>query len=99
MSELKKKRKKVKDFETPYSVSNMLKDKGTSVTKLSMLVMGLANILNGQIVKGLMFLAMEVGFIAFMIMKGFGFLGDLIFSVRLILETTMTTLFPKTPRT
>ena len=78
MSELKKKKKKVKDFETPYSVSNMLKDKGTSVTKLSMLVMGLANIMNGQILKGLMFLAMEIGFIAFMIMKGFGFLGDLI---------------------
>ena len=72
MSELKKKRKKVKDFETPYTVLNMLKDKGV-VTKLSMLVMGLANIVYGQIIKGLMFLAMEVGFIVFMVKKGLNF--------------------------
>lgn len=77
MSELKKKRKKVKDFETPYTVLNMLKDKGV-VTKLSMLVMGLANIVYGQIIKGLMFLAMEVGFIVFMVKKGFEFLVDLV---------------------
>lgn len=77
MNELKKKKKKVKEFETPYTVLNMLKDKGV-VTKLSMLVMGLANIVYGQIVKGLMFLAMEVAFVAFMVLKGWGFLVDLI---------------------
>lgn len=44
--------------------------KGDWATKLSYVVMGFSNIVRGQIIKGLLFLAVEVGFIFFMI--GFG---------------------------
>ena len=39
---------------------------GGPVVWLSCLIMGLGNILNGQIIKGLLFLAIEIGFIAFL---------------------------------
>jgi len=44
--------------------------KGDWATKLSYVIMGFGNIMKGQIIKGLIFLAAEVAFIAFMI--GFG---------------------------
>ena len=40
-------------------------------TKLSMLIMGLGNILHKQALKGLLFLAAEVAYLAFMITNGF----------------------------
>lgn len=49
----------------PSSLVAALKNGGPMVW-LSCLVMGLANILNGQIIKGLIFLAIEVGVIAFL---------------------------------
>ena len=50
----------------PYSLPAALKN-GGFVTWLSCLVMGLGNLLSGQYIKGLLFLAMEMGFIAFLL--------------------------------
>lgn len=62
-------RKKAADA---YSLSAALKN-GGPVVWLSCLVMGLANILNGQLVKGLIFLAIEIGVIAFLAVPNGGF--------------------------
>ena len=55
----------------PTSLSAALKN-GGPVVWLSCLIMGLANILNGQIIKGLIFLAVEIGVIAFLTVQGGG---------------------------
>ena len=55
-----------------YSLSAALKNGGPMVW-LSCLVLGLANILNGQIVKGLIFLAIEAGFVVYMTAQSGGF--------------------------
>lgn len=60
---------KVKEFATPYTLGNAVK-KGDLATKLSMLFMGAGNIARGQIVKGLLFLAIEISYILFMIQNG-----------------------------
>ena len=44
--------------------------KGDIFSKLSYVVFGLANIKNGQVIKGLIFLALEIVYIAFMLMTG-----------------------------
>ena len=64
------KKKKAKEFQTPYTVAGALV-KGNAITKLSMLIMGLGNIAHKQIVKGLMFLAIEVAYLYYMISYGF----------------------------
>ena len=64
-----KKPKKVSDFATPYTVTNAI-TKGGVFTKLSMLVMGLGNIAHKQVIKGLLFLAIEVAYILFMVKYG-----------------------------
>lgn len=64
-----KKLKKGKEFASPYTVTNAVV-KGGIFTKLSMLVMGLGNIAHKQIGKGLLFLAIEVAYIWFMITSG-----------------------------
>ena len=51
---------------------------GDSMTKASFFVMGLSNIVRKQIVKGLLFLGAELGFLIFMITAGFAYLGQLI---------------------
>lgn len=43
---------------------------GDILTKLSFVVMGLSNLLRGQIVKGLIYLFLEIGFIYFMLSEG-----------------------------
>lgn len=63
------KKKKVKDFVTEYTVKNAL-TKGNVFTKLSALVMGLGNINNAQIVKGLLFLLGEIAYIVYMALFG-----------------------------
>lgn len=74
-------KKHVNEFPSPYTVKNAVKE-GSIVTKLSMLILGLGNIANKQIIKGLIYLALEVSFIAFMVMSGahnismLGSLGD-----------------------
>ena len=62
--------KKEKEFFEPYTCMKAIKE-GSGETKLSMLVMGLGNIVHGQAVKGLLFLAAEIAYIVFMITTGF----------------------------
>ncbi len=62
-------KKKINEFPTPYTCRNAI-SKGGMETKLSMVLMGVGNIVHGQIVKGLIFLAAEVAYIAFMIAAG-----------------------------
>ena len=52
--------------------------RGDIFTKLSYVIMGCGNVAHGQIVKGLMFLAIEVGYIVFMMFFGVPYLGRLI---------------------
>ena len=56
----------------PFSLSAALKN-GGPVIWLSCLIMGLGNLLSGQIIMGLLFLAIEVGVIAFLAMPSGGF--------------------------
>ena len=59
-------KKRAKEFETPYPVTKAI-TKGDAVTKLSMFVMGLGNLAHKQIVKGILFLAVESAYLLFMI--------------------------------
>ena len=68
--------KKKSDFATPYTVSNALTKGGVAV-KLSALIMGLGNIAHKQIIKGLIFLAIEIGYIMFMANAGAYYLSML----------------------
>ncbi len=61
--------KKEKEFFEPYTCRNAIRE-GSGATKLSMLVMGFGNIIRGQIVKGLLYLAAEIAYIIFMITTG-----------------------------
>ena len=70
-------KKRAKEFETPYPVTKAI-TKGDAVTKLSMLVMGLGNLAHKQIVKGILFLAVEIAYILFMIEGGINNLYHLI---------------------
>ena len=63
-------KKRVNYFETPYTFRNAMKE-GSNDVKISMAVMGFANIKNKQIVKGLIFLAIEIAYLYFMIANGF----------------------------
>ena len=69
--ELKRRRKLGAEYvaPSPYTFKAAL-EKGDIFTKLSALVFGLGNIVHKQYVKGLLFLAGEVGFILFMIFSG-----------------------------
>lgn len=66
----KKEQKDIKIvFENPYTVTNAI-TKGGVMTKLSMLLMGAGNIAHKQFVKGILFLALEIAYIVFMIKSG-----------------------------
>ena len=49
------------------SISHVFK-KGNTITKLSFLVFGLGNIMNKQIVRGLIFLVLEILYFVYMIL-------------------------------
>ena len=49
--------------------------KGNAITRLSAIILGLGNLAGKQIIKGILYLAIEVSFICFMIFKGIN-LGD-----------------------
>ena len=66
-----KRKKRGKEFDNPYSVAKAV-TKGNALTKLSMVVLGLGNIAHHQIIKGLGMLAIEIAFIAFMVLEGAG---------------------------
>ena len=46
------------------------------ISKLSFLIFGLGNLINKQIIRGLILLAIEVGYIAYMVVFGAAALGD-----------------------
>lgn len=75
-AEKKGRKKRVKYFATPYTVTNAVKEGGVA-TKLSMLIMGFGNVAHKQIIKGLLFLALEVAYFFFMIKNGFNCLAML----------------------
>lgn len=62
--------KRVNQFPTPYTVTAAVTN-GAIETKLSMLVMGLGNIIHKQAIKGFLFLVVEVAYLAFMFANGF----------------------------
>ena len=62
-------KKKAKEFDEPYKVSKAI-TKGNAATKLSMIIMGFGNIAHKQVIKGLLFLAMEAAYIWFMVTSG-----------------------------
>lgn len=64
-----KKEKKGKMFESPYTLREALR-KGDIATKLSFLICGAGNIIYRQFVKGLLFLAVEIAYILFMVKSG-----------------------------
>ena len=66
---MKKAGKRKSEFVNPYTVTGAV-TKGNAITKLSLLIMGLGNLVHKQIGKGLMFLLIEIGYIAFMIESG-----------------------------
>lgn len=51
---------------------------GNAITKLSFLVFGLGNLLNGQIIRGLLLLAIEIGYVAYMALFGVSALGKFV---------------------
>ena len=69
-------KKKVNNFPTPYTCTRAIREGGME-TKLSMVLMGFGNIMHGQIIKGLIYLAVEVAYIVFMAVNGAGFLSML----------------------
>ena len=69
-------KKRVNDFPTPWTFTKAVKE-GAVETKLSMLLMGFGNIVHGQVIKGLIYLAVEVAYIVFMAVNGVHFLGML----------------------
>ena len=62
-------KKRVNEFPTPYTCTKAIREGGLE-TKLSMVLMGLGNMVHGQIVKGLLYLAVEVAYIVFMAVNG-----------------------------
>lgn len=62
-------KKRVNEFPTPYTATAAI-SKGAVETKLSILVMGLGNIVHKQVVKGLLYLAVEVIYFVFMAVSG-----------------------------
>lgn len=69
MRKSQKSKKTAGEFESVYTVANAVK-RGSAVTRLSMLIMGLGNIAHRQIGKGLLFLLGEVIYIAYMALAG-----------------------------
>lgn len=64
------KKKRGKDFATPYTLGAAVK-KGDFATKLSFVICGAGNIIYRQFIKGFLFLAIEIAYIWFMIKSGF----------------------------
>ena len=69
-------KKRVNDFPTPYTCTKAIREGGLE-TKLSMVLMGLGNMVHGQKIKGLLYLAVEVAYIVFMVVNGAGSLSML----------------------
>ncbi len=72
-------KKKASEFDKPRDAGalKILKE-GDIVTKLSFVIFGLGNILNKQIVRGLIFLAIEILYFIYLFSFGIGSIGDFI---------------------
>lgn len=75
MGIFKKKQKLVYTRPSDYSCFEAAKN-GNTITKLSLLVWGLGNLVNKQIARFVAFIALEIGFLAYMISFGIGSIGD-----------------------
>lgn len=70
---MKAMKKRANEFPTPYTCAAAVKEGGME-TKLSMILMGFGNIVHGQKIKGLIYLAVEVAYVVFMAVFGIGFI-------------------------
>lgn len=61
--------KKENEFPTPYTCKQAIKEGGLE-TKLSIVLMGLGNMVHKQMIKGLLYLTVEIAYIVFMIQSG-----------------------------
>lgn len=66
----------VNEFPTPYTCTAAIREGGME-TKLSMVLMGFGNIMHKQKIKGLIYLAVEVAYVVFMVLNGIRFLSML----------------------
>lgn len=62
-------KKRVNEFSGSYTCMNAVRNGGIE-TKLSMILMGFGNIVHGQLIKGLIYLALEAAYIVFMAVSG-----------------------------
>lgn len=70
MGILKKKKEPFYTKPSDYSCFQAFK-KGNLITKLSLIIFGLGNLLNKQFVRAITFLAIEIGYLAYMVSFGF----------------------------
>ena len=77
MGIMKKKAQPVYDRPSDANTSWAFKN-GNTITKASFFVFGLGNLMNRQIARGLIFLALEIGYFIYLISFGIGALGDFI---------------------
>lgn len=66
-------KKRVNEFPTPYTCAEAIK-RGGLETKLSMVLMGLGNIVHKQRLKGLLYLVLETAYLVFMSVNGFRYI-------------------------
>lgn len=71
-----KRKKKVSEFTTPYTLRNAI-TKGDIATRLSIVLMGAGNIAKGQITKGILFFIVELAYLYYMIDTGIFYLSKL----------------------
>ena len=65
-------------LQNPFKVIKDVFKDGDIVTKLSFLILGFGNLCRGQIVKGMLYLLMECGFIFYLFTFGAAALGKLV---------------------
>lgn len=66
---MKTRKMKANDFTSPYTCKNAIANGGLE-TKLSLVVMGLGNMVHKQVLKGLLFLSIQVAYVVFMVAAG-----------------------------
>ena len=77
MESMKKKTQAVLGKPSDAGIPQAFKN-GNMITKISFFVFGLGNLVNRQIVRGLIFLALEIGYFIYLFSFGIGALGDFI---------------------
>ena len=77
MESMKKKTQAVLGKPSDAGIPQAFKN-GDMITKISFFVFGLGNLVNRQIVRGLIFLALEIGYFVYLFSFGIGALGDFI---------------------